>query len=149
MSQTFARSADRATWIRNHATTERHRFECYGNSCNYYLLEDADPDMLIWFGYCTDEEAFYISHIGSKKHREQILRMECIRLFHSEDKSHLHAVQRVLRDINVKGQFRKTLIALMLQFYQEYADKFAGLHDLSIEQEDIVNSAEFLKNLKG
>jgi len=151
MTVAFANPADRSIWIKNHALSKQLHFLCYGVRYIYHLLDDPDTDMSAWVGYCANDEAFYVSNIGTKALREQLLTTECRRLFYSTDKSHMNSVQTTLRDPNVKGKVRENLISAFLRFYQEYADKFVALneHTLTDEQRDIIATAQFLKNLKG
>lgn len=149
MTVAFANPVDQAEWIKNHTVSKRMYIHCYGTRYPYCVVDDTDEDMLIWIGYCANSKTFYVSNVKSKRLREQIVAMECARIFHNEHKSHLSAVKLTFQDIRVKGKFRATLIKTLQRFYEEYADKFADLHELSKEQQDIIATALYLTNLQG
>lgn len=139
-----------AQWIVNHAIPGPRSFECFGQDYQYYLLtQEPDNDMRYWLGYNGDLPAFFVTSLNSMRLEQHLLRMECERLFHSEDHTHLLAVQRALQ--KSKGKFRTSVLEFLLRFYQEYADKFESTNDaeLSCEERDIIKTAKHLKSLRG
>lgn len=147
MTVAFLDARDRTAWIRNHTpTTKTHYFDCRGTSYPYKILEEPDPDMGKWLYYDTETATFYISGVYKRAVREHLLRMECIRVLWEKDKTHISAVRRALE--TPKGGCRKKIIAALLAFYSEWADKLRPLpsDDLPDDQKDIMDTTAFLES---